>query len=77
MRFIQFIEEKAEAANTTKYKGVFNWNKENHTLYCSAASPAQATLLLHGQLAKKLKVSTGRVKTYYMQNQNGFKIATA
>lgn len=71
--FKEFIGEAATAA-TTKYKGVFNWHGENIPLYCSAASQAQAEVLLRAQLAKKLKVAAPRVSSYYKSNPNGMKV---
>jgi hypothetical protein len=76
MRFKAFIAEAAEPeAGKMKFKGVYNWHKENVTLYCTAASPVQANVLLQGQLAKKLGVTATRVKSYYNQNQNGYKVS--
>ena len=71
--FKDFIGEAATAA-TTKYKGVFNWHGENIPLYCSAASKAQAEILLRAQLAKKLNVTAPKVASYYKSKPNGMKV---
>lgn len=70
MRFKEFITE----AEKQKFKGVYNWHKENITLYCSASSESQADTLFKDQLAKKLGVVPMKVRMYYKTNGNAYKI---
>lgn len=62
-KFEQYLEE--EAANKKRYKGVYNWHGENHTVYTYAPSKEKAHLNMCNQLAKKLNTSVMRIVVEY------------
>jgi len=62
------IEEK------TKYKGTYNWYKENLVKYTYAVSEKQAHNFMVSQIAKQLSIKTGVVTNYFKNTPNSYKI---
>ena len=58
-----------------KYKGVFNWYGELHTLYTYSKDENLAFNNFITQLTKTLKISRGRVYNYFINSEkDNFKI---
>jgi peptide subunit release factor RF-3 len=65
-KFEKYLEE---TANTKKYKGVYNWYKENITVYTHATSKEKAHMNMCIQLSKKLNRNVGSIVAYFKTNK--------
>ncbi len=52
-----------------KYRGLFNWHGEIHTLYTSAKCQQSAFSNFMAQLSKRLKIARGIVVCYYVDGR--------
>ena len=57
-----------------RYRGVFNWYGESHTLWTHSTSEAGARTNLFEQLAKKVGYSFAFVSSYFVPSVDSYKI---
>lgn len=57
-----------------RYRGVFNWYGESHTLWTHSTSEAGARTNLFRQLAKKVEYSFAFVSSYFTADTGSYKV---
>ena len=57
-----------------RYKGVFNWYGETHTLWTHSTSEAGARVNLFRQLAKKVEYSFAFVSCYFAADTGSYEV---